>query len=652
MPASITPSPLPENRNAPHEDGGRFCLHCQKPIAHKSKKALFCSDTCKEKARTKSRPFIGLDGEGIGNRYILLAAKKRGWTAKHVLNRDGLSTKDCLDFLLHLPKGSFAGTRPIYVWFAFDYDINMILGDLPLKGETASIEQLRRTNETIWEGYKITYIPRKIFKLKKDGRYFSSTDTWGFFQSTFEAALEDWGIETPEIITRGKKARQDFSTWKDEDIIAYNEAELNGLSEVMEELRNSVRPLNLPVRSWHGPGALAGAFLSKNKVAHRLAEIPDELYEVATRAYFGGRIDAAGFGTVEPVYHYDIVSAYPAAIRYLPDLTRLNWAFAKGRPPLAGVYVARISWEIPRTRWGAFPWRSRNGSIRFPQAGEGWYWGVEIEGALARFDEDCFRWHECWYASHEEITHPFYNVVAEAFEYRHELKKQGLPSHKAVKLVLNSLYGKFAQTVGKAQYYSPVWAGLITAYTRATINRAITPDVVCTMTDSLWSAKPLDIPTTNLLGEWEEQEEAKLILAEAGLYQATKPDGSRFLWQRGFDKRMPVDIPTIVQHWLKDDPAYEARYTVNRFIGMGLASVTSYPWREWIDIDRKISPVPFVGTSKRLPLYPLDSDEKRSRRFQPLRLRPVDEQVCSYPYSKLTLDHALTVTRLEDEAVE
>lgn len=528
----------------------------------------------------------------------------------------------------------------------------MILGDLPLKGEASSIEELRRTNTTYWNDYKITYIPRKIFKVRKDGRYFHSTDTWGFFQATFEGALEAWGIESPEIITRGKAARQDFSTWNDADIAAYNEAELDSLSDLMEALRRSVTPLNLPVSSWHGPGALAGAFLSKHKVKNRLAEIPDELYEIATRAYFGGRIDAAGFGTVEPVYHYDIVSAYPSAIRYLPDLTRLNWAFAKGRPPLAGVYVARISWEIPRTRWGAFPWRSKNGTIRFPQAGEGWYWGVEIEAALSRFDEDCFRWHESWYANHEEISHPFFNVVTEAFEYRKELKAQGHPSHIAVKLVLNSLYGKFAQTVGKAQYYSPVWAGLITAHTRAAINRAITSDVVCTMTDSLWSAKPLNIPTTGELGEWEAQDEAKLILAEAGLYQATRPDGSRFLWQRGFDKRMPVDIPEIVSRWLGSDPGYEAAYTVNRFIGMGLASVTSYPWREWIDIERRIAPVPFVGTSKRLPLYPLDLDEERYTDFQPLRLRPVDERVCSYPYSKLTLDPALVVTRLEDEAAE
>lgn len=525
----------------------------------------------------------------------------------------------------------------------------MILGALPLKGEESSIEELRRLNTTYWQGYKITYIPRKIFKLRKNGRHFHSTDIFSFYQTTFEAALEAWGIETPEIISRGKAARQDFSTWKDEDIIAYNNAELDQISNLAEKLRDATRPLALPIRSWHGPGALAGSWLSKNKVARYKGEIEPELYEVATRAYFGGRIDAVGYGFVDPVYHYDVVSAYPSAIRFLPDLSQVTWVHAEGNDlPTAGVYVARIRWRIPPTKWGSFPWRNHNGSIRFPLVGEGWYWKAEVESAIARFGRDCFDVKEAWFCL-ETPTLPFKELIEEAFHYRAELKAQGSPAHKAVKLVLNSLYGKFAQTVGKAQYYSPVWAGLITAHTRAQLQRAITDDVVCVMTDSLWSKQPLPLNTSGDLGAWEEQEEKSLVLAEAGLYEATSPDGSRFLWQRGFDKRTPVDIPGIVTNWLGDDPLYEGAYKVHRFIGMGLASITHYPWREWLELERRIQPVPFTGTSKRLPLYPAALETEIQTRFQSLDLRPADEDEVSYPYAKLTMDKGLVVQRLADE---
>lgn len=543
--------------------------------------------------------------------------------------------------------------KPLYVWFAFDYDVNMILGDLPLKGETASIEELRATNSTIWRGYKITYIPRKIFKLSCNGRYFHSTDIFSFFQTSFENALADWGIKIPEIITRGKAARQDFSAWKEADIVAYNDAELDCMSELAEKLRDSITPLHLPVRSWHGPGALAGSWLSKQKARAYKGDIPKELTDAAIRAYFGGRIDVQGYGFVDPVYHYDIVSAYPSAIRFLPDLSSLEWNYAEGeRPPIsAGVSVSKIRWQISETKWGAFPWRNRQGSIRWPLAGEGWYWQREIEAAIERFGPQSVEYLATWY-SEGEIFYPFKDAVEEAFAYRRELKAQGLSSHIAVKLILNSLYGKFAQTVGKAQYYSPIWAGLITSYTRAELQRAISEEVVCVMTDSIWTRSPLFVDTNNDLGGWEEQSEGKLILAGAGLYEAHKKDGSKIVWQRGFDKRRPLDIEGIVSHWLGDDPLYEGKYSINRFVGMGLASVTSYPWRNWIDLERKVQPVPFVGTTKRLPFYPIIDDREPGNVFHPLDLRPADDGECSYPYSKLTLNPDNLVDKLAEECAE
>lgn len=626
-------------------------------IPSKRKDAKFCSERCRKASHDKgqklSRPFVALDGEGIGSKYVLLAAKRPGKANVHVYERDGLSTEQCFNFLLGLTQGRKAGVKPLYVWFALDYDVNMILGDLPLKGETASIEELRATLSTVWRGYKITYIPRKIFKLSCNGRYFHSTDIFSFFQTSFENALGDWGIEVPEIITRGKAARQDFSAWSEEDITAYNDAELDCMCEIAERLRDSITPLHLPVRSWHGPGALAGSWLSKQKARAYKGDIPKPLTDAAIRAYFGGRIDVAGYGFVDPVYHYDIVSAYPSAIRFLPDLSSLEWRYAeRERPPVeAGVSVSKIRWHISETKWGAFPWRNRQGSIRWPLAGEGWYWQREIEAAIERFGAESIEYLATWH-SVGEISYPFHDAIEEAFAYRRELKAQGLSSHIAVKLILNSLYGKFAQTVGKAQYYSPIWAGLITSYTRAELQRAISEDVVCVMTDSIWTKTPLSVNTGANLGGWEEQSEGTLILAGAGLYEAHKRDGSKIVWQRGFDRRRPLDIEGIVTHWLKDDPLYEGLYSINRFVGMGLASVTSYPWRHWIDLERKVQPVPFVGTTKRLPLYPIMDDREPGNVFHGLDLRPADDGECSYPYSKLTLDPDNLVDKLAEECAE
>lgn len=180
------------------------------------------------------------------------------------------------------------------------------------------------------------------------------------------------------------------------------------------------------------------------------------------------------------------------------------------------------------------------------------------------------------------------------------------------------------------------------------------------MTDSIWSRAPIEVPIGSGLGDWEMQDENWLALAEAGLYQAKAPDGDMSIWQRGFDKSNPVDIEGIVKAWLTGPDSctcpspclYHPAYSVSRFVGMGLASMTSYKWRTWVNLRRKVEPVPFVGTSKRLPLYPAESEVDYSRDFVPLRLRARDTEEVSYPYSKLSLDPALILPRLEDECLD
>ena len=629
----------------------RTCLHCGEVLQHRNAGGKYCNQKCKDAARKRTRPFVALDGEGENNRdgihvYTLLASS----SGKAIGSKQGLGTEQCLDFLLSLPRGSESGARPIYVWFAFDYDVNMMLGDIPLP----LIETLKKENTIYWRGYKIMYLRRKIFRVSYAGRVHTSYDVWGFFQASFETALKAWHIDVPEIIKVGKAARGDFAKWSLKKIREYNDAELVLLAELCEKLREAIAPLKLPIQSWHGPAALAAAWLRKNKVTEWMAEIDSPtLLEIAARAYFGGRIDVLGYGIVNPVWHYDIVSAYPSSIAKLPNLAKLTWKrHGKGQPQAGGLYVARIKWEIPATYWAPFPWRSRNGTIRYPLEGEGWYWFPEVEMAIAKYGKKNIRVMESWVAE-GELEYPFHDLIHSTFQYRKELKAKGHASHIAVKLILNSLYGKFAQTVGKATYYSPIWAGLITSHTRAQLMEVLSNDVVCVMTDSIWSREPLTVPIGEELGEWEKQDETRLVLAEAGLYSATSPNGSVSTWQRGFDKRNPVDIEELVRHWISDDPLFTPTYNVLRFVGMGLATATNYPWRQWVEISRKIEPVPFAGTTKRMPyeiaptIGKIESDV--GRKFFELHLRWRDTDEISAPYSKLTENAKLLQERLEDE---
>lgn len=651
---------------SPSDNGG--CVICGHEIRNRGRGAK----TCLEHAHVRTRPrqrsknrgkksketyfrrFVSIDGEATtkDGKYGLLATS----SGAYIANRQGLSTEECLDFLLALPKyHTKGGGKPIYVGFAIDYDVNMILGDLPLFGEEGSIEQLRETGATHWRGYTIRYFRRKIFRVSRGKRTVTLYDTWGYFQSTFEAALSAWKIEVPSIITEGKAARGSFHRWSMAKLKEYNEAELTCHVNLMNQLRQAINPLELTVYSWHGPAGLAGYWMRKNNVTDYLAELPPAIMDVAGRAYFGGRIDIRGYGFVNPCYHYDIVSAYPSATRFLPDLSGIEWKYRKGQPPEdAEIYVAHCRWDIPPESvwWTPFPWRHTNGTIRYPYAGQGWYWHPEVRAAQARYP-GCVEVVGYWKAE-GNLSYPMKPLIEETFKYRAELKAAGNPSHVPVKLILNSIYGKFAQQIGKATYHNMVWAGLITSYTRAQMLSTMPEETVVVMTDSIWSAVPLDIPHGNELGGWEKQEENRLAVAEAGLYEAWIDGSHAGTWQRGFDKSRPVDISGIVRAWL-DDPEsslYEPTYSVHRFVGMGLASIVpSYSWKEWRDIERTIHPVPLVGTTKRYPNKP-NGYGVREGDFMSLFPRDADTGEVSAPYLKGTQDPALVQLRLEDECFD
>jgi len=95
------------------------------------------------------------------------------------------------------------------------------------------------------------------------------------------------------------------------------------------------------------------------------------------------------------------------------------------------------------------------------------------------------------------------------------LKAEGKPEQLALKLALNSLYGKLAQSKGanwngkqwqKPTYHELLWAGYITAYTRSMIQQALRlagDAAIAVETDAIFTTKPLDLELGTDLGLWD-----------------------------------------------------------------------------------------------------------------------------------------------------
>lgn len=529
--------------------------------------------------------------------YVLLANSK----GDRIIDQDGLSTFACLEFLLDTKKQY---PNSIFVGFSIGYDINEMLKDLDEK----HLLQLHEHNVVRWGGYRIEWRPRKWLTVthRKSGRSARLYDVFGFFQRAFLDAVKDYlGVDEPglQLIEKGKQSRNTFN-WDELDfIIEYNDLELELLVKMMNVLRSDLNDVGIVPTSWHGPGAIAHQLFKQMKVPIP-TDIPEEVLDAAQFAYAGGRFEQFKLGRYSgTVYEYDIRSAYPSAATRLPDLTRGHWEHVNEYDAEAfGVwfvdYCSKHGDKDNRPQ--PLFCRSDNGFISYPREVSGWYWAPE-----ARLVSDCVT--EGYVFRSDSEARPF-AFLEELYERRREYKRQGKSSERALKLVLNSVYGKLAQTVGGKEgpptWHCLAYAGYITSFTRAKIFDAVqqAPDkIIAIETDAVFSTVPLDLPESPMLGDWECIELDNIMYLQSGFYYAN--DGVICKY-RGMDKNKltghPVGLPysDVVTH-LYENHKHVLHTLTTRFVGLGMSLQTNAVWRSWETAQRAVNFNGQVDTSKR-----------------------------------------------------
>jgi hypothetical protein len=184
------------------------------------------------------------------------------------------------------------------------------------------------------------------------------------------------------------------------------------------------------------------------------------------------------------------------------------------------------------------------------------------------------------------------------------LKQAGNMAAEDFKLGMNSTYGKLAQQAGYRNgriptYHQLLWAGQITAYTRAQLFRAAMQkpkSVIAFATDAVITTAPLKLTIGTGLGEWTADKFHGITIVQPGVYWLKEPSDDWGAKYRGFDKGT-LSREGIVECW-KEGRNFEARLT--RFVGLGsaLMSTDFYGhWRTWETQTRTLSLMP---TGKRM----------------------------------------------------
>lgn len=533
----------------------------------------------KRKSRAKALPtFVGVDGEGIGkgknHRYVLL-----GVGTEQYENTRGIQWKEALAFLYsqfkRQPRASFVG---FYLRYDFDNILSFKAG-FPIeaarmlftKEGRAARKKPDKKNQRMQsfpvrvDGWEIEMLGMKRLSIRprpegcecyenkqscshKQLPWMHICDAGPFYQMGFVKVIDpDTWRQDPDGPVCSQEQFKRIRTGKDnrsaalridDDMRAYNIEENILLAVVMQRLAKGFYEVGIrPAKDqWYGPGATASQWLAKHDAVKKMqlrkkdgdkpALMPKWFWEAASASYFGGWFEIFSHGIIGGTsYNYDINNAYPFASTKLPHICRgCGYKRGQGHYNGKGDYVLLYCTVFSKgDRIGAVPHRNKAGNILRPSVSKGWYWQFEIEAARrAKLVKRVVthEWREFIPCDHpkpfREIQNLYYKRLTVG---RHSA--QGM----AIKLNNNSIYGKFAQSVGAAPYNNWLYASYITAHCRAQILDSIAthPDgadsVLMVATDGIcFDSRHPSLPVSDKLGEWDHTEYNDLVLYKPGVY--------------------------------------------------------------------------------------------------------------------------------------
>jgi hypothetical protein len=612
-------------------------------------KGRVSSNTRGYRVPLKDRRFIAWDGEGVNiagvgapQSYVLF-----GCSEGHISNVRGLTTFDCLDFILAV------GTQnpgSIHVGFAFTYDANMIMQSLsPVTLARLHRHGYARLRRKDGQQYAITFTRGKFFRVTKylpgyDRKTNPSAkhtvqifDVFSFFACSFVKAYTDLVGPIPESVDIGKANRPNFTVDDMDKITDYWSVEVQLIRELAEELRKRVYNAGLYISQWHGPGALASYAMKEHNVKQHMADTPPQVKEAARYAYAAGRFELYKCGRVtDTVYGIDRNSAYPYALTKLPSLSEGTWRYVRQPSTLVsfGVYhvVLRKGGGFTKQPSPLFH-RDRNHNLSFPWFADGWYWTPEAYFAQRMGATLVEGWEYVGWS-----TYPF-GWINDTYTQRRDWKRRGISAQLALKLMMNSITGKAAQRVGwdEEKQRIPVWhqlewAGYVTSYTRAGLFSLMVripfDKLISIETDGIYttmSPEELGITHDDELGGWSVSSYQEVLYVQSGLAWLLDFNGEWSDKRRGLDQckwnhnPSDCDCPGVFSlnacreylrslhprpngslPWL----AYSGQTT--RFVGLGQALASSIPTKMrhcvWETNKREILPghhgkrVHFPGT--------------------------------------------------------
>jgi hypothetical protein len=219
----------------------------------------------------------------------------------------------------------------------------------------------------------------------------------------------------------------------DAELRSYNEIDCIILWTGIREFENTL--LELGGQLQRTQAACAMDLFRRRFLKQDIATSPSVNY-IARLAYFASRVEVISTECVDAMY-YDVNSSFPHAMTFAMPGELV--ASCSGLPDRSGIYMADVTVHVPDNHLPPLPLR-RGGRIFFPTGRwRGWFTNVDLQ-LLEQTGGKIVKAHESMFFE------PFFELKEYATTlYAMRRDAQGF-IRVALKYLLNSLYGKFAES--------------------------------------------------------------------------------------------------------------------------------------------------------------------------------------------------------------
>lgn len=411
----------------------------------------------------------------------------------------------------------------VFVAYNLKYDSGAMFQHLPM-----GVLDILRVNNTVYhEGYRYKVIANKYVSISKGKNASVIYDIYQYYHGSLDYNAKKYlGEEKDDIETKRFTRLYYEANWNRISAYCIKDCELTG--RLARRLVKQLNDWGMHVRKLYSTAHVSYTWFAA-KCGHPSVETfwryDRRILDFAMASYNGGKFEVTTKGSGY-FYEYDIVSAYPSTIATLLDLHQTSVAWTKVYQREAAYAFINCTIKIPPL----LP-----SPVAIKRGGKNVYPVGEISKVITKVEYDYLinngadiTIHDACWIIPDKIKYLYKEEIERLVQLKQEYKNGDQMAYHTIKILLNSLYGKFVQLIEMddskwraGSSWNPIYGSVITANTRVRISNLQRqhPSIWAVHTDSIISDQPLPYVKSSLLGDLSYEIEGPGILVGCGVYE-------------------------------------------------------------------------------------------------------------------------------------